>query len=85
MEADVERALRPTSLDQNAVDQLIAQHLFRAGRFDVAQVFANEAGLQLPPDSLEPFMAMHTVVAALQQGDFDPAIKYLPSSWLFCY
>jgi len=81
MEQDVERAVRVVPFDQPLVNQLIAQHLFRVGRFDVAQVFAEEAGLQLPADTLQPFMAMHAVVDALQKGDFAPAIQYCLLLW----
>ncbi len=42
--------------------KVIAEHLFREGRFDVGEIFAREAGLEGVEKLRQPYVAMHTIL-----------------------
>eukprot|EP01112_Ceratiomyxa_fruticulosa_P022953 TRINITY_DN8579_c0_g3_i1.p1 TRINITY_DN8579_c0_g3~~TRINITY_DN8579_c0_g3_i1.p1 ORF type:complete len:459 (+),score=99.44 TRINITY_DN8579_c0_g3_i1:244-1620(+) len=80
---DLEKSLRPNiKFDNRIIDQVIAQHLYRQGRFSVADTFAI-GDAKMDPEMARmmktPFVQMHTILEAMVKKDLEPAIKWARS------
>ena len=42
--------------------QVIAEHLFRVGKFDVGEAFSREAGIPNADALKQPYVAMHAIL-----------------------
>jgi hypothetical protein len=56
--------------------QIVIQHLIREGRFDVAECFAEEAGIMFETTQHEQFLAMYHIQEAMRRNDIQPAIDW---------
>lgn len=74
---DVCKAARETELDRLALNQVIAEHLYHEGQFDIGDCFVGEAGL--PDGSLmkQPYSSMHTVLQQIHQRNLRPALDWV--------
>jgi len=63
--------------DSKLLNQIIAQHFFREGRFDVGERFVKEGQVELTPNMKEPFVEMYKVLDAMvNRKDLTPAIAW---------
>ncbi|PRW51023.1 RMD5-like protein A isoform A [Chlorella sorokiniana] len=87
---DIARAYKSDRpLDAAALNQVIAEHLFHEGLFDIGRLFVREAGvaggeaLQRPYASMHtvlqerPYASMHTVLQEIQQHNLAPALAWV--------
>lgn len=59
------------------LNEIVAEHFIREGRFDIADTFCKESGTVLPEELLENFSTLVSVVQAIDKGDLEPAIKWV--------
>ncbi|KAL4447903.1 hypothetical protein ABPG75_005122 [Micractinium tetrahymenae] len=69
------RADRP--LDQRALNQVIAEHLFHEGLFEIGQLFVEEAGVEDGEALRRPYASMHTVLSEIQRHNLAPALEWV--------
>ena len=67
---DICKAAWKQELDGAALRQVVAEHLFHEGRFDVGDLFAGEAGLGAEAAAAlkQPYVAMHSVLQEVRRG-----------------
>ncbi|GAB4848836.1 hypothetical protein Ancab_003630 [Ancistrocladus abbreviatus] len=73
---DISKAYRNVDFDIHTVDQIIANHLYRQGMFDIGDCFTNEAGEQEASAMKSPFIEMYRILEAIKSRDLDPALKW---------
>eukprot|EP00898_Chlorokybus_atmophyticus_P007707 jgi/Chlat1/7938/Chrsp68S07376 len=73
---DIHKATRDKEFDKELLNEAIAQHLFREGRFQLGHEFVEEAGVKLPPDYTAPYLAMYNILAHIQRRDLAPALLW---------
>lgn len=56
--------------------QVIAEHLFREGHFEVGETFAREAGLEGFETLRQPYVSMHTILQHIRMRDLRPALAW---------
>ena len=59
---DVCEASKDVPLDDDTLDQVIAQHFFQQGEFEVGRLFVEEAGISNGDQLMAPYEAMHDVL-----------------------
>lgn len=65
---------RPIPFDADALNEMIALHLYRCGHFKSAARLVDEAGLpNLPPASFQPLIEIFQVVKSLEERRLDVA------------
>ena len=57
--------------------QVVAEHLYHEGHFDIGDVFVEEAGVPDGQDLKQPYARMPTVLEALQRRDLAPALDWV--------
>ncbi len=69
---------------QAALERVILNHLLRVGDLESAYKFAEEAGLQVPTETVGLYGKLHQVVDAMRRGDLRPAIEWAENDreWL---
>eukprot|EP00026_Physarum_polycephalum_P009362 Phypoly_transcript_09483.p2 GENE.Phypoly_transcript_09483~~Phypoly_transcript_09483.p2 ORF type:complete len:179 (+),score=32.19 Phypoly_transcript_09483:104-640(+) len=78
--ADVEKATpNPFKYDSSILHEVIAQHLYRQGRFDLGDLFAKETQIDQAKAKhmKEPFVEMYQILLSLWEHNLAPAIKYV--------
>lgn len=76
--ADISKAYKPDRpLDQRALNQVIAEHLFHEGLFEIGQVFVEEAGVEEGEALKRPYASMHTVLQEVQRHNLAPALEWV--------
>ena len=63
-------------LPKAAIDQSVCDHLFREGLFTLGEIFAEEAGVTIDQEKVEPFRRLHVMLSAFREGDLQPAISW---------
>ncbi len=63
-------------LPKDSIDEAVRDHLFREGLFTLAQSFAEEAGVSVDLEKVEPYRRLHLMLAAFRAGDLQPAISW---------
>lgn len=76
LQADVCKAMREAQFDQQLLNKVIAEHLYREGRFDLADEFVAEAALPGAAELRAPYIALHTVLQQIQQHNLGPALQW---------
>lgn len=67
-------------LESNALNEVIAQHFFRQGKFDLGEMFIQESGIKLDSSLKEPFVEMYKILGAMvSQKNLQPAIQWAKS------
>lgn len=64
-------------LSQQALNQVIAEHLFHEGLFEVGRLFVGEAGVQHGEELQRPYASMHTVLQEIQRHNLAPALAWV--------
>ncbi|GAM21568.1 hypothetical protein SAMD00019534_047430 [Acytostelium subglobosum LB1] len=76
--SDIEQASKDIEFDRDTLNNLILNHLYREGQFDVGDLFAQEMGMM--GESLESlksdFIDHHDIVGSIEKKDLQPAINW---------
>eukprot|EP01113_Clastostelium_recurvatum_P047156 TRINITY_DN8358_c0_g1_i2.p1 TRINITY_DN8358_c0_g1~~TRINITY_DN8358_c0_g1_i2.p1 ORF type:complete len:509 (+),score=148.54 TRINITY_DN8358_c0_g1_i2:181-1527(+) len=80
---DLEKASKLDEFDHRIINQVISQHLYRQGLFEVGDTFSRSlAGVDL--DEMErlkvPFKEMYSILQAMEKRDLRPAIAWAHNS-----
>lgn len=75
---DLNNIWDPRAFDgkEDVLNKTLAMHFIREGRFDLAQQFVQEAGLDVPPSLTEQFSEMYQILEAMKQRNLEPAIRW---------
>jgi hypothetical protein len=65
LQLDICKALRDLPMDEAMLNQVIADHLFRTGWFEVGELFAREAGLMGVEELRRNYEEMHQILKAV--------------------
>eukprot|EP00882_Tetradesmus_deserticola_P013141 GHRQ01013934.1.p1 GENE.GHRQ01013934.1~~GHRQ01013934.1.p1 ORF type:complete len:322 (+),score=158.98 GHRQ01013934.1:2-967(+) len=76
MQADVCKAMRDVEFDQLLLNKVIAEHLYREGRFQLADEFTAEAAWAGAAQLRAPYVALHTVLQQIKQHNLGPALQW---------
>ena len=68
------------ALDAALVDEAIAHHLVRQGRFALADAFARDAGAAVPPELRSSFGEMDAALAELRAGRLGPGLAWVQAA-----
>ncbi|KAK3817403.1 MAG: CTLH/CRA C-terminal to lish motif domain-containing protein [Benniella sp.] len=76
--ADAVAPINPYAFDnrQHILRKTIALHYVRQGNFEVGDMFAKEAGLDIPDAIRHQFGEMFEIVAALKENNLEPALQW---------
>ena len=77
-QTDISKTTNPDALKgkEKILHEVIAQHLFRQGKFRVGEIFLKECGLGLEEAQREPFMDMYNILEAIKREDLGPALQW---------
>eukprot|EP00123_Amoebidium_parasiticum_P005528 comp16699_c0_seq1/m.14958 comp16699_c0_seq1/g.14958 ORF comp16699_c0_seq1/g.14958 comp16699_c0_seq1/m.14958 type:complete len:396 (-) comp16699_c0_seq1:200-1387(-) len=78
-QTNIERVSNPDAFagKEDLLNQTVAQHLFRQGRFAIGEVFVKEAHVAMDSDQQEPFRDMYVILEAIKQHDLGPALTWV--------
>mmetsp|Transcript_15093 Transcript_15093/g.29086 ORF Transcript_15093/g.29086 Transcript_15093/m.29086 type:complete len:407 (-) Transcript_15093:152-1372(-) len=76
LEEEITKALRQTESQRFVLDEVIAQHLFREGQFQLGEVFVREAGVDTVYCYKELFQQMYSILQQIDQKNLNPAIDW---------
>ncbi|GER30747.1 LisH/CRA/RING-U-box domains-containing protein [Striga asiatica] len=73
---DISKAYRNIDFDTNIVNQIIATHFYREGKFDLGDCFVHES--RVPEDSAlkSPFLEMFGILEAMKSRNLQPALNW---------
>mmetsp|Transcript_22590 Transcript_22590/g.70129 ORF Transcript_22590/g.70129 Transcript_22590/m.70129 type:complete len:387 (-) Transcript_22590:75-1235(-) len=77
MVPNIAKACRQITFEQALVDQVVAQHLYREGRFELGDTFAAEAGVGSSDSLKETFVEMHEVLEDLRGRRLGRALAWV--------
>lgn len=66
----------PWNMDKHILNEIIAEHLYREGLFDVADVFVSETNTSINSEAQAPFIEMYAVLQALRRRNLSPALEW---------
>jgi hypothetical protein len=66
----------PWNIKQGVLNEIIAQHLFREGFFEVADIFEREANVKLSDKYKKSFLQMFEVIKKLDERDVSLALQW---------
>ncbi|GMH44246.1 hypothetical protein BSKO_12180 [Bryopsis sp. KO-2023] len=73
---DICRATRDVKMDHTALNQVIAEHLLKEGRFEVGEKFVKETGIEEPVEVKELFKSVHKVLSEIRAKNLDPVLRW---------
>ncbi|GAB4815761.1 hypothetical protein N2152v2_002807 [Parachlorella kessleri] len=74
---DVCKAARDVELDKEALNQVVAEHLYHEGQFEIGDCFVREAGLVQGEQLKRPYASMHAVLEQGQQRGLNLALAWI--------
>ncbi|KAK7246676.1 hypothetical protein RIF29_41546 [Crotalaria pallida] len=77
---DISKAYRNIDFDTHLVNQIIANHFYHQGLFDLGDSIMNEAG---EPDAAalrSQFLEMHQIIEAMKVRNIQPALKWVSAN-----
>jgi len=76
--ADIEKASRQVKFDNNILNEVVAQHLYRQGRFDLGDMYSEAAHIDTrhAQHLRDPFKEMFQVLRSIKERDLKPAIRW---------
>jgi len=77
---DISKAYRNVDFDTRIINQIIANHFYRQGLFDLGDSVVNEAG---EPDATalrSQFLEMHQIIAAMREKNLQPALTWVSAN-----
>ncbi|CAI8608649.1 unnamed protein product [Vicia faba] len=79
--SDISKAYRNIDIDTRTLNQIIANHFYRQGLFDVGDHFLSAVG---EPESAaimkSPFLEMYQILQAMQNQNLEPALNWAASN-----
>ncbi|KAF5842388.1 CTLH/CRA C-terminal to lish motif domain-containing protein [Dunaliella salina] len=76
---DICKAMRDIDMDQATLNKVIAEHFFREGRFEVGDVFAQEARIPDVHELKAPYIEMHKILEQIRARNLEPALQWAVS------
>lgn len=73
---DIAKAYRSVDFDTHTINQIIANHFYREGMFDLCDCFVNEAKETEAATLRTPFMEMYEILNAMKSRDLEPALTW---------
>jgi hypothetical protein len=68
---------RETNLDENLLNQVIANHFYREGQPELGEKFCKEANVSVSKELKQSFIKMHLVVSELHKHNLAPALAWV--------
>ncbi|KAJ3063734.1 hypothetical protein HK102_008399 [Quaeritorhiza haematococci] len=62
--------------NEDILHQILAMHFIREGKFELGDLFAKEAGLDVPDSLKGQFVEMYQIQEAMRAGELGPAIEW---------
>jgi hypothetical protein len=78
-ESEVTKLYQGLDLHKEQLQSLIAQHMFREGRFQLGETFLKEAHIQIPDEMKKPFIELYKILESIQGGNIDLALDWAKS------
>ncbi|KAF8590578.1 hypothetical protein K439DRAFT_1403750 [Ramaria rubella] len=76
-------AIFTSQMSISALERTIANHFVRTGQFDAADMFHEEAGVDINPQLKLQFLELHSILNALKTEDINPALKWVEANRSF--
>lgn len=77
---DISKAYRNVDFDFHTVNQIILNHFYRQGLFDLGDCFINESN-ELEPTTLKTqFLKMYQILDAMKSRNLDPALHWVSAN-----
>lgn len=77
---DISKAYRNVDFDFHTVNQIILNHFYRQGLFDLGDCFINESN-ELEPTTLKTqFLEMYQILDAMKSRNLDPALHWVSAN-----
>ncbi|GFY86706.1 LisH/CRA/RING-U-box domains-containing protein [Actinidia rufa] len=73
---DISKAYRNVDFDSHTVNQIIANHFYQEGLFDLGDCFVNEAKAIEATGMRIPFLEMYQILHAMKSRNLEPALKW---------
>ncbi|XP_057482507.1 protein RMD5 homolog [Actinidia eriantha] len=73
---DISKAYRNVDFDSHTIDQIIANHFYLEGLFDLGDCFVNEAKAIEAAEMRIPFLEMNQILVAMKSRNPEPALKW---------
>ncbi|KAL6960827.1 hypothetical protein U1Q18_038590 [Sarracenia purpurea var. burkii] len=73
---DISKAYRNVDFDSHTINQIIANHLYCEGLFDLGDCFINEANETEASAMRIPFLEMYQILDAVKSKNLDPALNW---------
>ncbi|XP_057491622.1 protein RMD5 homolog [Actinidia eriantha] len=73
---DISKAYRNVDFDSHTVNQIIANHFYREGLFDLGDCFVSEAKAIEATGMRIPFLEMYQILHAMKSRNLEPALKW---------
>ncbi|KAK3246241.1 hypothetical protein CYMTET_44216, partial [Cymbomonas tetramitiformis] len=74
---DISKAMRDKELDREVLDQVVAQHIYREGNFELGDTFVREANFHIPGHEKEPYTMMHSILEQIAKRNLGPATEWV--------
>jgi len=75
--SDITKAMRDNRFDRHLLNQVVAQHLFREGCFELGECFASEAAVQVPDSQKGPYKEMHHILDQIRLKNLEPVLEWV--------
>ncbi|WAR21795.1 RMD5A-like protein [Mya arenaria] len=62
------------------LNEIVCEHFLRQGKLDIAETLNEEAGLNLDPTQMEPFLEIHRILEALKRKNLQPALSWVAAN-----
>lgn len=77
---DISKAYRNVDFDFHTVNQIILNHFYRQGLFDIGDCFINESNEPEPTTLKTQFLKMYQILDAMKSRNLDPALHWVSAN-----
>lgn len=77
---DISKAYRNVDFDFHTVNQIILNHFYRQGLFDIGDCFINESNEPEPTTLKTQFLEMYQILDAMKSRNLDPALHWVSAN-----
>lgn len=77
---DISKAYRNVDFDFHTVNQIILNHFYRQGLFDLGDCFINESNEPEPTTLKTQFLEMYQILDAMKSRNLDPALHWVSAN-----
>lgn len=74
---DICKTLRSVEMDADTLNQVVAEHFYREGRFDLGDMLTEEAGSTSSEVLKAPYLSLHDVLEQLRAHNLAPALEWV--------